>query len=43
MSDSPDMCGRKTYPERKSCGLKNRDLKMEFFFAFPANRKRQEV
>ena len=35
MSDSPDTCGRKMYPERKSCGLKNRDLKMEFFFCIP--------
>ena len=42
-SDSLDTSGRKPYPERKSCGLKHRDLKMKVFSPFSANHKRQEV
>ena len=29
MLDSPDTCGRKAYPERKSCGLKNIWIRVE--------------
>ena len=28
-ANSPDMCGRKTYPERKSCGLTNIRIRVD--------------
>lgn len=28
--DSPNVCGRKPYPERKSCGFKNIGLRLNF-------------
>ena len=29
MPDSPDTCGRKPYPERKSCGFKNIRIRVD--------------
>ena len=35
MLDSSDTCGRKAYPERKSCGLKNIWICEEGFYGMP--------
>ena len=35
MLDSPDTCGRKAYPERKSCGLKNIWIRVEGVYGMP--------
>ena len=29
MPDTPDTCGRKPYPERKSCGFKNIGVRVD--------------
>ena len=29
LANSPDMCGRKPYPERKCCGFKNTRMRMD--------------
>ena len=28
-ANSPDMCGRKAYPESKSCGFKNTQIRVD--------------
>ena len=35
MLDSPDTCGRKAYPERKSCGLKKIWIRVEGVYGMP--------